>query len=181
MSFTPFDPDSIVAATGGQLTAPAPVPQAPAPVPARGLARPLDRRAKWHLSQIAEAAYDHLKAAGQITPGETLEAFRHRISLEACGRRISQATLADRMPIQAAFLALKEDTRGAASAIAKAATSEQAVALYKLRENLRARRLTEEYAASIAWRFYKLRLADCTPRQIWTVIFTIRNNHKAAK
>lgn len=181
MSFTPFDPDSIVAAGGMSLTAPAPVPQAPAPVPARGLSRPLDRRAKWHLSQIAEAAYEHLAAAGKLPAGEDLEHFRHRIAIEACGRRISQATLADRMPIQAAFLALKDDTRGAARATAKATDTEHALALYKLRQNLRQRGLTETYAETLAWRFYKLRLSDCSPRQLWTLTFTVRNNHKTAK
>lgn len=194
MSPTPFDPDSVMAATFAHAMSPTPfdpdalmaaaaaIQAAPsAPPPPRGLAAPLNKLDKWRLADIAANTYRTLKAAGQIQPGETLEQFRRRVAIAACGRRISQATLADKGPIQSAFLTLKGDTQAAARATAKALGTDVQIALNALRRNLRQRHLTTAYAESIAMRFFKRPVRDLSAKEIWNVIFTVRNNHKAVK
>lgn len=150
---------------------------APAPEESRGVASPLGKRAKWQLSNLARSTYEHLRNAGEIPAGETEEAFRHRIALEACGRRISHARLGDRMKIQAAFLRLKGNVRAAAVATVKAANTARDIALHKLRQLLAEQGLSEDYAEGIARRVYKRSLRELsTSRQIWTVFYTVKNN-----
>lgn len=177
MSPIPFDPDALMA--GGQVNPVSQVSRAPAaPPPPRGLAAPLNKLDKWRLSDLAQRTYGTLKAAGEIPAGETLAAFRHRVAIAACGRRISQATLSDRGAIQAAFLHLKGDTQAAAQATARALGTEGAIATNALRRNLRERGLTMSYAEAIAMRVFKRPVAELAAKETWQVIFTVRNNHK---
>lgn len=178
MSPTPFDPDALMAAEYGSQVNPAPARPNPAP---RGLSAPLNKVDKWRLSDLAARTYATLNAAGQIPAGETLAAFRHRVAIAACGRRISHATLADKTPIQSAFLRLKGDTQAAAQAIARGMSTEGDIATNALRRNLRERGLSPAYAEAIAMRVFKRAVRDLTPKEKWQVIFTVRSNHKVNK
>ena len=80
-----------------------------------GTSKPLDNHAKWKLSELAERAYTLLKSRGLLA-GETLEGYRRRIAIAACGKRISQASLGDRFVIQSAFLRERERAKEAAEA-----------------------------------------------------------------
>lgn len=151
--------------------------EAPAPEEQRGTASPLGKHAKWQLSNLARSTYEHLRNAGQIQAGETEQTFRHRVALEACGRRISHARHGDRMKIQAAFLRLKGNIRAAAVATVKATNTARDIALHKLRELLREVGLPDDYAEGIARRVHKRSLSELTTgRQIWTVFYTVKNN-----
>ncbi|HEY1048188.1 MAG TPA: hypothetical protein VGE39_00480 [Prosthecobacter sp.] len=194
----PFDPDQhgqVVApkrpAQEAETTAPLlseilaamPTESAPAihPDDLKGTAKPLDKQAKWRLSELAEATYQHLQNAGQIPAGETLESFRRRIAVEACGRRISHASHGDRKLIQAAFLKLKGQVHQAARAVAQAASTPLDIAKHKLWEKVHELDLTPAYAESICRRFFRCTVAELkTPRQVWSVFYTVQNNANAA-
>ena len=172
----PFDPDSIVAAEPA-----AALPTPAAEPPARGMAAPLDKADKWRLSDLAKRAFARLQATGQANAGESLAAFRQRVSIEACGRRISQACLADKGAIQAAFLSLMGNARAATHATAKALATPEAIALNALRRNLAERRLSMAYAESIAARVFKRPIRDLHAKEIWQLVYTTRTNHKPVK
>lgn len=192
----PFDPDALGHGQGQVMARPAATPSAPllsdllaaqpateqaAPEDLKGTSKPLDNRAKWQLSDLAAKTYQHLSQAGQIPAGEKLEAFRQRVSLEACGRRISHATHGDRMLIQAAFLRLRGAVHQAARAVAKAATTPLDIARHKLWETVHQLNLTPAYAESICRRFYRCEVAELrSPKQVWTILYTVRNNANAA-
>lgn len=187
-ALTPFDPDAIVGRmhsapaaaeetpTLSQILATLPDPEPePVDIP-RGISSPLDNRAKYFLSVLARQTFDLLARLGTLPAGEDLATFRQRISVQACGRRISEACLGDRMTIQAAFLALKGDTRGAEVAKTKALATATSIALYKLQQTCNQRDLSADYAEGIARRIYKRPLFQLSAKEVWTVIFTLTNN-----
>lgn len=197
--FTPFDPDAIggavvvkhAPATGETMlsevieqqdwhapeaedvetTGPGDLEKGSGP----GTSKPLDNHAKWRLSELAERAYTLLKQRGLLA-GETLEGYRRRISIKACGKRISQASLGDRMTIQSAFLKEMERAEEAAKAAMKAQGTARDIALFKLRELCEKRGYPANYGEVIAWRFYKTRLQDLAAKAVWRVFFTVQNN-----
>lgn len=193
-AFIPFDPDSI---GGGVIVHAAPtgetmlseviaqedwhMPEAEdgetgRPGDAeRGTARPLDNVAKWRLSALAERAYGLLKSRGMLA-GETLEGYRGRIAVAACGKRIRHACLGDRMKIQGAFLREMERAEEASRCAVKAQATAKDIALFKLKELCERRQFPATYAAGIAWRVFKLTLEQCSAKQVWKVFFTITNN-----
>ncbi|MCW0218372.1 MAG: hypothetical protein OJI67_08630 [Prosthecobacter sp.] len=187
-ALVPFDPDLLGQVTPAEKAEPAPLmlsqvmAELDHPDNLKGVAKPLDNDAKWKLSDLAKRTYNQLHNAGQISTGETLESFRRRVSIAACGKRISQACHADRMLIQAAFLTLKGQTREAARAVVKAATTALDIAKHKLWEKVSELHLTPSYAEGISRRFYRCDIAQLThPKQVWAVFYTIVNNaNKAA-
>jgi hypothetical protein len=173
-SITPFDPDAVMAANAaGMITDPAPAPD-------RGMSAPLDNMDKWRLADLAASAYRLARQCGTLPAGETLEQFRRRVSVEACGRRISQATLGDKGRIQSAFLTIKGRASEAAAALARSASTPLAIARNALRRNLRERNLGMAYAESIAARVYKRPVADLETKEVWNIVFNVRTNHKPA-
>ena len=188
-TLTPFDPDSIsqgcTEAPAGMMLSdllartPEAAPELPTGAVGPGTSAPLDKRAKWQLSELAEATHDLLTKSGELA-GETLAAFRQRVAIAACGKRISQACLGDRMLIQSAFLKLKGSANQAARAQVKAATTALDIARHKLGSELRAASLSESYAEGISRRIYKRPICALTsPKQVWTIIFTVKNNANA--
>ena len=146
-----------------------------------GTAKPLSNHEKWQLSELAQVTYGVLKKAGQIPEGETVNAFRQRIAIQACARRISQATHGDRMLIQAAFLKLKGEAQAAARATVKATTTALDIARHKLWEKVHELKLSPNYAEGISRRIFKRDIcALTTDKQVWAIFYTLVNNANAA-
>lgn len=175
--FTPFDPDAISQASPPPVLAgEAPEEDGDGP----GTARPLTRRQKFILADLARHSFQRLQAQGQLA-GVTLEAWRHQVAVQACGHRISEATLGDFKTIQAALLHAVGDEAGERRAMMQAQGTPLAIALFKLGQILRETNTPRAYAETLARRFYKTaNLADLTARQVWTLTFTIRNNASGA-
>lgn len=144
-----------------------------------GTSTPLDNRRKGILSQTARTVWLQLKARGAIDELETLEAFRGRVSIAACGRRIRCATVGDFKTIQAAFLREAGKPREAAKAAAKAVSTARDIAWAKLCEAIRRGNFTMAYAEGIAARVYKRALASLKANELWSVSYTLRNNANA--
>jgi len=140
-----------------------------------GTARPLDKHAKWRLSELAERAYELLKSRG-LVDGETLEGYRRRIAVAACGKRISQACHGDRMTIQAAFLREMDRAAEASRALVKSKSTAKDIALHKLAELLKQRSYPPNYGEGIALRVCKVPLAQCSAKQVWFVFYSVNNN-----
>lgn len=176
MSFIPFNPDQY------------PTPEAEPPraamlsdvlatLPAeRGTAGPLTNFQKWQLSQMAAVVHAVLREAGGCV-GESVEKFRQRVAIEACGKRISGASQGDYKLIQAALLKLKGDEEGAGKARAKAALLPVEIARHKLWSLAADLKFSPAYVEGIAWRFYKMRVADLKDaKAVWSVFYTVQNN-----
>ncbi len=188
-TFTPFDPDSVGGAaitvhavpTGETMLSEViaqgdwHMPEAEPTGEGPGTSQPLDNTAKWRLSDLAERAFDLLKSRGLLV-GEDLKGYRGRIAVAACGRRISQACIGDRMKIQAAFLHEMDRDEEASRCVVKAKATAKDIALHKLRELCREKQYPINYGESIAWRVYKRTLAQLTAKETWKVFFTINNN-----
>lgn len=181
--FTPFDTDAIsTAEQASAFTSPPPPDIAIEDGPdGPGTSRPLTRRQKWLLADLARHVFDGLVEKGKLL-GVRLEDWRHHIAVKACGKRISQASLGDFKRLQAALLHEQGDIDGERRALAQAASTPQAIALFKLRELLNQTRTPTAYAETLARRFYKNgNLADLSAKQLWTLLYTIRNNANAAR
>lgn len=175
--FTTFDPDAItVAEQASACSAWQPDIEIEDNPGGPGTSRPLTRRQKWLLADLGRHVFDGLRGEGKLV-GVSLEDWRHHIAVKACGKRISQASLGDFKLLQAAFLHEWGDEEGERRALVQAASTPQAIALFKLREALKAANMPASYAETLGRRFYKnANLADLTARQLWTLLYTIRNN-----
>lgn len=177
----PFDPDAI----GGSQTQPLMLSdllsqqQADLPEAGPGTSAPLDNRRKGLLASLSRRAWLELRARGVVSESETLEAFRGRIAEQACGRRIRCAVVGDYKLIQAALLSELGQHRAAQQAAAQAVSTARDIALAKLWQTVRQRKLNAGYAEGIAQRIYKRAIAQLHTKELWTVIFTMTNNANA--
>lgn len=140
-----------------------------------GTAKPLDKHAKWRLSELAERAFDLLKSRGLLA-GEDLKGYRGRIAVAACGKRISQACHGDRMKIQAAFLHEMDRAEEASRCAVKAKATAKDIALHKLKELSQKKHFSEAYAEGVAFRVWKRPLAQLSAKEVWAVFYTLNNN-----
>lgn len=140
-----------------------------------GTSKPLDNKAKWRLSDLAERAFKMLDARGLLA-GEKLKDYRGRIAVAACGKRISDACIGDRLKIQAAFLREMGRAEEASRVMVKAKATATDIALFKIRELCGKRSYPEGYAERIAFRIYKRPLDQLATKEVWTVFYSINNN-----
>jgi hypothetical protein len=150
--------------------------RSPAPYP--GTSAPLSRRQKWQLSNLAEEAWLHLGRRDQLA-GESLEDFRHRVAVEACGKRISAAGNGDYKAIQARFLVIFGESARAFDSAMKSETEGLRIAHQKLSTELLAQGLQPGYAETIARAVFKRPLASLHTKEVWKVFYTIRNRGNA--
>lgn len=178
-TLTPFDPDSVPPAGLMLSDVMQSLPEAPEPEQERGTRAPLNQREKWQLSALAKAAHTKLTKMGLIVD-EPLADFRQRVSVAACGKRISHACHGDRMLIQSAFLEVMGRAQQAARAQVKAATTALDIAKHSLAKQCQSRGLSAEYADGIARRIYKRPVCGLTTaKEVWTVFYTVTNNANA--
>lgn len=144
----------------------------------KGQSTPLSPGEKTHLARLSYDAWSQLARNGAT--GQTADAWRRDQSIQGIGKRITEATKADFLPLKAHFLAMAGKT-GTAFQIAMQDDNANATrqALWHLDKALAKAQLTRSYAASIAADKYKTRqLEALTPKQIWSLTFDIRRNTK---
>lgn len=173
----PFNPDSYPTPMAAALAVCAPA------VEDKGLSRPLDNETKWRLVRVAQAAWDVLMTAGKIPAGVRFEAWRKAEARKATGGvSISEASVKHEGLIQGHFLRLKGDVEAAQAAEERTAVKGLEIARNALKRTLRENRQDWQAARTIAGRFYKgTELRDLTAKQVWSVVYTLRNNASAAK
>lgn len=182
----PFDPDAHAAqAQATSYASPLAAVAAPALAPAedeRGLARPIDNDAKWRLVKLAKATLKVLIEAGEAEEGTCFDTWRQAEARKATGGpSISEASVRHYRLIQAHFLDLQKKHAAAALARQKAAVAALELARNALRTELLKSGQGWHAAQTLASRFYKgTHLRDLTAKQVWSVVFTLRNNANAA-
>jgi hypothetical protein len=145
----------------------------------KGLSKPLSNHQKWKLSELAESVYAFLRDQG-LLKGEDATAYRHRIAVKACGKRISQAAHGDFKLIQAALLHERGQAEAARRALAQAAATPAVIAMHALMKLCRETGTPTHAAGTMAARFYSgAELQDLTARQLWSIFYTVRNNANA--
>jgi hypothetical protein len=112
-----------------------------------------------------EAAWRHVEQ-GKVMPGR---------------QSLTQAIQRDYQPLRAHFLRLCGMEAAADAAVVRAATDGRRRALYLLRQALTERELPEAYAAAICRRQFRCELPEAAEKQIWNIIFTVRNRRPATK
>jgi len=147
---------------------------------------PLSILQKREIAQLARRAYEawaEREAFEAINAEQSktacFEAFRHVEQGKACGvQSLCACTQAHYGRLVAHFQALTGNA--ATRTLVRDADNDRRIARYKLDQALRERGLREEYAAAICRRQFKTSLEDATARQIWNLVFTIRNRRKPA-
>lgn len=147
----------------------------------KGVAKPLNNHQKWKLSELAESVYVYLKRRGELA-GETLDGFRRRVAIAACGQRISHASHGDYRAIQAAFIDLQQGLEVKRQQLTDREATALAIAKHKLWELCAKTHTPRQAAETIARRFYKGVGVEqlTTARQVWGVFYTVQNNASAA-
>lgn len=161
----------------------------------------LSRRQKRLVAQAAAAAWavcpereGYLDANPGLSASAVADAWRRVQQGEVLGlprQSLREATQADFPALMAHFLALREQWCPAPQPVdtpapserwaARAATDGGRRALYVLRRELASAGLAEEYAAAICRRQYRCGLAEASERQIWRLVFTVRNRGRAKR
>jgi hypothetical protein len=149
---------------------------------------PLSILQKREIAQLARRAYDawsEREAFEAINTGQSktacFEAWRHVEQGNACGvQSLCACTQAHYGRLVAHFQALGGNAAAATRTLVRDADNDRRIARYKLDEALRERGLREEYAAAICRRQYRCGLDGANARQLWSLLYTIRNRRKPA-
>lgn len=135
---------------------------------------PLTRFQKMLLAKAARRAW---QASGSPPPGEA--AWRHEQALRTVGVRISQARQTDYIPLRATFLDAQKRHAQAFNILVADPQNKIRIARYHLEKSCTERGLSLSYPKSICRRQFKCGLDDATARQLWCLVFTIRNRRKS--
>lgn len=93
---------------------------------------------------------------------------------------LTDCTQADYLPLLGHFQNLAGESGRAVKTYLRQDLQDKRVAMFKLREECGARGLELSYAAAICRRQYKCELDQANPRQLWNLVFTVRNRKEAA-
>ncbi len=143
-----------------------------------GLSHRLDNESKYKLVVAARSVWELLTARGAIDEDE--EGFRHRLSIQACGRRISEAQRGDYNLIVATLKATAGDTRAALHAANRHGTDGKRIALHKLTELLASQGHPIHYAIPYLRSARKTTLEDATSKDLWAAFYRFNGGNKAA-
>jgi hypothetical protein len=130
---------------------------------------PLSKEQRQGLARLARRAW------ATVGGDQPFDAWRHEQCRRACGRRISEASQPDFLPLRAHFLNLAGDPVAALQDLMRAETEPRRMAMHKLRRDCADRGLSLDYPAAICRRQYRCALEDASPTQLWQLVFTIRN------
>jgi len=143
---------------------------------------------KAQLGQLARSAWlawagreEFLDTNAELSASAAFTAWRHWQQGKACGRQsLLACTQEDFLPLRAHFLALGGHEEQAGRTLVRAASEPERLARYKLKEALQERGLAEGYAAAICQRQYRKPLAEASAKQLWCLVYTVRNRRKPA-
>lgn len=121
-----------------------------------------------------------------LSPGEALELWRHEEQAKACGKKhLTACTQADYPALMAHFLRLGGDLVDAGTFEERAALDPRRQAMAKLRDTWGEVRdvipNAAAYAGAIARRQFKAGLDDLTAKQLWSLVYTLRNRASARR
>ena len=137
---------------------------------------PLSNEQKARICILAKDAY-----ALQFTD-EKLEDWRRNQQFICTGKAsLVDCVQADYLPLCGHFQRLGGEEGDATRTENHALTEDHRVAMHKLRSECAARGLAMAYPAAICRRQHRCELEQATPRQVWCLVFTVRNRRSAGK
>lgn len=147
------------------------------------MSSPLSHTQKAEIGQLARQAWlvwegreAFLEANGELSQSACFAAWRHWQQGLACGRQsLRECTGEEYQLLRAHFLKLAGLEASAQRAEERHVSNPRRIAAYKLRQALAAAGLPTEYAAAICRRQYRCALAEASERQLWCLVYTIRN------
>jgi hypothetical protein len=142
----------------------------------RGLNTLLSNEEKRELSKQARAAYKIMEGNGATDEKEA--EFRHRLSIQACGRRISEALRGDYAAISSAFLSIGGQPSRAFMAAMKGETEGKRIALAKLTAVLKSQGRDVSYASRYIWNISKCSIDDAPAKVIWRAFYEFNGGDK---
>jgi hypothetical protein len=123
------------------------------------------------LARVGREAWLYMKGKGATD--ESFDEFRHRIAIQACGRRISEAIRSDFNLIKAAFEAILGRTKAAVRSAERSLTEGKRIAVHKLRSLLESQGRHESYATPLFRSMYKTTMEAATAAQVWKVYYEL--------
>ncbi len=148
------------------------------------MSAPLTNKQKRILSQFAQRAYNRDLAIARGQGGtilETVDEYRRRHVAAACGKSgLRCCSQDDYGLVTAHFQDLLGESGRAMNTLVHAQGNGRRIAEYKLMQALGAARLGIGYAARICMTQFKCTLEDATEKQLWCLLFTIKNRAKTA-
>jgi hypothetical protein len=138
--------------------------------------KPLSKEQKARLSMLARKAAEVQRVSGGY---KAVDAWRHEISIRACGVRISEATQAHWADLKSAFEDLGGRPEKAFSTQMRAGDNKRRVAMWKLTQALNAKGLAPEYAGKICRAQFKCQLEEASAKQLWCLFYTVTNRRNS--
>jgi hypothetical protein len=136
------------------------------------MSAPLNNSQKGFLCLLYRRAFDH-QALGEAADPET---WRHDQQVKACGKSSLRAcTQSDFAALMARGYDLSGESGLALKWLLKAGINPKRVAMSKLEAACAERGLSLAYPAAICRRQYRCDLEDATEKQVWCLVYTIRN------
>lgn len=130
----------------------------------------------WPEREAFEAINSHL------TRTDCFEAWRHVEQGKAVGiQSLCECTQAHYARALAHFQRLAGQEGAAQHTEARDQDNPRRIALWKLRQALTEAGLPESYAAAICRRQYRCALSEASDKQVWCLVYTVRNRAAAAK
>lgn len=146
--------------------------------PGEGTA-PLSNEQKAAICIRARDAFERVHGRAPACSSE-LDAWRRAELFKARGKRsLTTCIQGDYLPLVAHFADLAGESGVAMNAHLRDATSARRVALHRLKTECAERGLTLAWPAAIARNKFKCTIDDCTSKQLWQLIFSVRKSkHK---
>lgn len=149
------------------------------------MSAPLTNSQKRYLSQLARRALNQVRALARGR-GETFEVdeetWRHEEVITACGKHgLRCCSQDDYKTVEAHFLDRLGAHGAAFNAQVQAATEKRRQAEAVLVREIEKAGLHLNYANAICQRQYRCTIFDATEKQLWTLVYTIRNRAAAKR
>jgi hypothetical protein len=138
--------------------------------------KPLDRGQKSALVILAKQAWERVRLVNDDV-GD-FESWRQQESLKAAGVRISDALVKHFSILKRHFADLAGQAGKAFNSAMREGTEDKRIARHKLEEACEERGLQLSYPAAICRRQFKRSLDDASAKQLWCLVFTVRNRRK---
>lgn len=139
----------------------------------------LTREQKTRLILVSKRAWEKVRKTDDSVGG--FDSWRAAQSIEACKRRISEARNEDFEAIESHFLNILGEAGKALNQAIRSGTSKERQAMKALEKVCAERELSMAYPAAICKNQYKCALSDASPKQLWNLVFTIRNRRSTPK
>jgi hypothetical protein len=145
------------------------------------MSAPLSNKQKADLCQLYRRAYDYQLDRGALGDAALLEDFRHGEQLKAVGKQSLTSCTQDDFPVLMAHgCKLAGEDGDALYWLNRAATNPRRCALLKLEEACQEAGVWyPDYPRAICQTQFKCRLDDATAKQLWCLVFTLRNRRHA--